>query len=58
MHDAFAVSREMPEALRHPRIVPTRVPTPNLLATSELKLRKRLGGTYKVQARVLQETIE
>ncbi len=42
----------------HARIVPTRVPTPNLLATSELKLRKRLGGTYKVQARVLQETIE
>lgn len=43
----------------HARIVPTRVPSPNLLATHEIKLRKRLGGDkrYKAQARVLEETL-
>ncbi len=43
----------------HARVVPTRVPAPRIIASDEMKLRKRLGGKdrYKCQARVLEETI-
>jgi len=43
----------------HARVVPTRVPTPNLVTTHEERLRKRLGShkQYRCQARVLKETL-
>lgn len=42
----------------HARVVPTRVPSPDILATAEIKLKRRLGGNdrYRCQARVLEET--
>lgn len=45
----------------HARVVPTRVPVPNYIATAEKELRNRLRrlgkGNYKAKSRVLEETL-